>query len=520
MRFTSYVVVSWVGALIFLLTAWFAWRQKFEPGGAKLVGMLLALAEWSLALGFENATPIFSAKIFWAKMGYVGAVSAAPVFLLFCLDYSYLSTWLSRWKRFALWVIPVVALILVWTNDHHFLFWKKVVWETSSGNTFLSYEYGVFFYVLLVFLYLCIFVSMIILYAFLQNSSAITRRQTKIILLAAILSMVGIFTYETGLRSIAVWKFAILAVILIGTLLAGSVAYTRALALPPVARSLLIDDIFDGVLVLDLRNRIVDINVPAVNMLRLEKPPLGQDVFEVLQHTPLLAATLVHKPKMDVSVQLFSEPQRFVEVRMSPLAKTSDRVAGYVAILRDVTEQKQMEVALKEQTFALSLQANTDDLTGLFNRRFAGEILTREFNRSKRYNLPLTVSMFDIDDFKVFNDTYGHAFGDACLRQVAKELLGNLRSSDVAARMGGDEFLVIFPNTDLPHAVAALERLRRRLAAVKMDNSDVDTLRISISVGVTLRLPEDQPDDILLRADKLLYRAKDLGKNQIVVDSF
>jgi diguanylate cyclase (GGDEF)-like protein len=236
-----------------------------------------------------------------------------------------------------------------------------------------------------------------------------------------------------------------------------------------------------------------------------------------LQKSPLLAAILIQKPKTDVSVQLFSDPQQFVEVRMNPLTENGRQV-GYLAVLRDITAQKRMERELKDKAYELSLQASTDDLTGIFNRRFANELLKREHNRAVRYGLPLSVAMFDVDDFKAYNDSLGHAFGDACLKQIAGELKRNLRASDVAARLGGDEFLAIFPNTPVDQAVKALERLRHCLAETQIEGYPPGEIKITISCGLTQALPGEEPESILQRVDRLLYRAKELGKDRVVVD--
>lgn len=277
------------------------------------------------------------------------------------------------------------------------------------------------------------------------------------------------------------------------------------------------DNLFDGLLVLDAANRIVDINAPALKMLCLEKPPLGEDVFLALQACPLLAATLVQKPKVDVSVQLFSDPQRFIEVRMSSLENNNHQV-GYLVVLRDITEQKRMERELNEKAYELTIQASTDDLTGIFNRRFANEFLHREHHRARRYHLQLSLAIFDVDNFKTYNDTRGHAFGDACLKQIAGELVQTLRASDIAARIGGDEFLAIFPNTDICQASKALERLRKRLAATQVDGAQAEQIHITISGGLTQVRLDEQPEEALRRADQLLYRAKELGKDRIVAD--
>lgn len=507
--------VSLANFAIFGLIAGLVWKRRYLAGSRNLFGLLVAMAEWSLAVGVGSLVNALSAKIFWAKMAYIGALSAAPFFLAFCLDFVQQSSWWTPARRLALWAVPVLTLILTWTNERHAWIWRNYLLDADKQT--LVFEYGVGFYTYLVYVYLCALVALALLFKFYRDSAGEYRRKVKIIFVAAIVPLTIFLLRFFDSLPIAEPKLTTLSVAFSGILLAWGFLSNCLLSLTPIERSVIVDNLFDGILVLDAANRIVDINVPALKMLRLEKPPLGEDVFLALQACPLLAATLVQKPKMDVSVQLFSDPQRFVEVRMSSLENGNHQV-GYLAVLRDITEQKRMEHELNKKAYELTIQASTDDLTGIFNRRFANEFLNREHHRARRYHLQLSLAIFDVDNFKTYNDMRGHAFGDACLKQIAGELVQTLRASDIAARIGGDEFLVIFPNTDICQASKALERLRKRLAAIQVDGAQAEQIHVTISGGLTQVRLDEQPEEALRRADQLLYRAKELGKDRIVAD--
>jgi diguanylate cyclase (GGDEF)-like protein len=159
--------------------------------------------------------------------------------------------------------------------------------------------------------------------------------------------------------------------------------------------------------------------------------------------------------------------------------------------------------------------AQVDSLTGLFNRRHFYELARREFERARRYQLPLTAIMVDVDNFKLVNDRYGHSVGDMVLHSVAQSCLTYLRSADLVARYGGEEFVVLVPNTDLDGCRTTAERMRACVAN-RPHSVGEDHLSITISLGIAEMDPGCLSIDTLLdQADKALYLAKQAGKNRV-----
>jgi len=161
----------------------------------------------------------------------------------------------------------------------------------------------------------------------------------------------------------------------------------------------------------------------------------------------------------------------------------------------------------------LQIQARFDALTGLVNRRHFLERLDGELHRSARFGLPCSLAILDIDRFKSVNDQYGHAAGDAVLRTFAQTLGQCLRSSDLAARFGGEEFAVLMPQTSVDGATELAERIR-----VAVQNTPVsgegDVLRVSVSIGVA-QWSGENPEQLIARADNAMYAAKSAGRNQV-----
>lgn len=163
--------------------------------------------------------------------------------------------------------------------------------------------------------------------------------------------------------------------------------------------------------------------------------------------------------------------------------------------------------------------AITDSLTDLANRRYFDEVLKNEFNRAARLEHPLSLIMLDIDFFKSFNDGYGHVAGDSCLKQVAYTIRACLqRPADFVARYGGEEFACILPNTDLEGAVAIAEKIRSSIENLNIphrNSNTADYITISLGVFTVTDYSKNLPAEIVAEADKMLYKAKENGRNQV-----
>ncbi len=170
---------------------------------------------------------------------------------------------------------------------------------------------------------------------------------------------------------------------------------------------------------------------------------------------------------------------------------------------------------LRDTTLRLELMARTDMLTELSNRRDMSERLVMESARSTRNKQPYGIAIFDIDDFKRVNDTYGHEAGDRVLVMVAATLRENLRASDVCARWGGEEFLVLCPETTLEQVTAVAEKCRQAVESAESIESGGKRLRVTVSGGVSSGSAEDW-ESLVREADTALYEAKAQGKNQVV----
>ncbi|SFZ81944.1 response regulator receiver modulated diguanylate cyclase [Devosia enhydra] len=168
-------------------------------------------------------------------------------------------------------------------------------------------------------------------------------------------------------------------------------------------------------------------------------------------------------------------------------------------------------------TLALAI---TDQLTGLYNRRYFDRHLTLMMEKAREQDRDMAVMLIDMDYFKTVNDTHGHDVGDAVLREFALRLRRNIRGVDLPCRLGGEEFVVLMPDIDLRNAEGVAERVRSAVADRPFAGEDARSFGLTVSVGVALNeLADDTPDSLLKRADVALYRAKREGRNRVIFDA-
>jgi len=192
--------------------------------------------------------------------------------------------------------------------------------------------------------------------------------------------------------------------------------------------------------------------------------------------------------------------EQLVDERTNELAKTN------IALQEEIRKRKKAEVELERL-------ATTDPLTLLFNRRKFDELLEYEMERDRRYRSGLSILFCDIDNFKRINDKYGHDVGDSILSTFASKVKNSIRKSDIVARWGGEEFVLLIPNTTAEITRTITEKIRKMIESTDFPIVE----KVTASFGVTHSLGEDNRDTVIKRADESLYRAKEKGRNRVEV---
>jgi diguanylate cyclase (GGDEF)-like protein/PAS domain S-box-containing protein len=202
--------------------------------------------------------------------------------------------------------------------------------------------------------------------------------------------------------------------------------------------------------------------------------------------------------------------RRYLAADASPILDESGKLVAVVETLRDLTDEKNAQMALEQL-------ATRDGLTGLANRRCFDDTLQAEWARALRQKQPLSLLMVDVDNFKAYNDAHGHIGGDDCLKRIAAAVSTEMRANDLVARYGGEEFAVILPNQSLKGAAIVAERIRCRVEAMQAPNQLAPTERVTVSIGAAtaIVLQDTDPGQLVATADAALYRAKHMGRNRI-----
>ena len=211
----------------------------------------------------------------------------------------------------------------------------------------------------------------------------------------------------------------------------------------------------------------------------------------------------------------------------------NDELVVKNAFMIDISEQKESQAELIKSNVELSLQrtelkkmetelrelTNRDPLTNLYNRRYLSDVSQDLFQLSKRKNIELSTLMIDIDKFKNINDTHGHDIGDDVIKILAEKLIYYVRKSDVVARLGGEEFAIIFPDTPVKNAQNKAEEIRKEIELIKVKLKDNTSLKFTVSIGVSALNHELDVEfnDILKKSDNALYEAKESGRNKVMV---
>ncbi len=195
---------------------------------------------------------------------------------------------------------------------------------------------------------------------------------------------------------------------------------------------------------------------------------------------------------------------KWLEWRKRAIFDQQGQVLKYQVVGVDITERKLAEEKIH-------FFATTDSLTGIFNRREFTRLLENEMERAQRYDTSFSLIMYDLDNFKWVNDTFGHDVGDDVLRTITELVTKSIRSVDLTGRWGGDEFMVLMPQSDLAAATNVAEKLGQVISQHSLNKAG----KITASFGVTVFSPQDDSDSLLKRVDDALYKAKKFGRNRV-----
>jgi len=528
-QFHLYSIILAASALA-TLVVYFIARQRSAPGSVALKGMLIGMFVWGFSYALSWAFVPLEHKIFWLKMMFFGMTTVPGLFLLFTLRITHRDEWITFRNYVLLFSEPFINILLVWFAPG--IIFKSI--ELMPGNEFavIEIQRGIGFWVSTVYSYIVIFFSYYLLIVSYRQTNSFFKRQYALILAGSILPFgLSFFTQITSSHFNNLDMSAI-SFGFSGIVYAYAILRHRLMDLVPVARSRLIENMSDGVLVLDAQGRIVDIN-PAMNNFLDEEPAffIGKNVSDIISIWNENMEHLLNGMETRTELRLPNKPSRYLDLRVTPLHDDEQNLSGRLIIFRDVTDRKEVEKDLRHamdrmQTQLIEIgllqsqlreQAIRDALTNLFNRRYLEETLERELARAAREVYPLCIVMMDIDHFKNVNDTYGHEAGDLVLKTLAETVIRQSRQGDFVCRFGGEEFVLVMPNITIEVAKERVNSLHKSISSLYIPFGRYN-LNITMSMGISWYPRHGETKEDLLRgSDRALYIAKNSGRNRVCV---
>lgn len=346
-----YTLPLLISASLAVITAMFVWRRRTAPGARPLVALSLAAAVWSSAYALEIAATPTPFALFWARVQYLGIMTLPVAWIAFVLEYASLQHRLTRQNLALLLIVPVLTQIAVWTNDYHGLIWPQIQVNTSGPVPILDFDHGPAFWVCNIYAHLCLAGGTLILLWRFVRSQRLYLSQIAIFLIGAIAPWIGNGLYVLKLTPWPGLDPSPFGFTFTAAAIALGVLRLRFLDVVPVARDMVLESINQSVIVLDDRNRIVDINRAAQHVIGCTAAEvIGQPVRQALRRWPQILERYYDIVELNEEVQIEIEGRSLIlDVLISPLRDRDGRLRGRVIVWHDITRLKQIEEALRQQ---------------------------------------------------------------------------------------------------------------------------------------------------------------------------
>lgn len=509
---TPYIsLITTSGVLNSFLCLYVLLKRKEFPEARLLVWWTALQSVYIFAFAFELASDTLEQIMRWGVAEYIGIAFAPVVGLLLILRY--IDRRIPPIAAKAMFVIPVITLLLVATNDSHHIFYKDVYLRSDTATPMVDIVVGEWYIVHGAYTFGCLLAGVILLLWQWMSTKRAFRAQLLTLLCGQSLPMIGAFLYLIGATPYGMDPVPFILSIT-SALYIWAILSTRLLMIVPIAKENIFESMREGVIVLDRLGRLIDYNRAASSMIpALRRSLLGKKLGDIWENLTGLSYRGLRKPGEDETIQELEWESGGVrsvyQARLSVVRGRGGDVIGDLLMLIDVTEQKRLEEQLRTMAYY-------DGLTGIYNRAQFIVRAKEQIELAALRDRPVSVILFDIDHFKAFNDTYGHETGDEVLRHTAAICQAELKPDMLFARYGGEEFVIALRDVSLAQAGELADRLREALATAPLTTSSRDSLPVTASFGVAASAAGSASLETLLRkADEALYEAKRGGRNNV-----
>lgn len=531
---SPYIAIAALAGVLNILLAIYAGVKRSDfPGVRTFLWIAAASAVYALGYSFELAGDSLEEIKFWVNVEYAGMPFIPPLCLILALHYVGVGKLLSRKAAALLFLVPILTLLAVTTNDEYHFFYVSMYLREDASAPLVDLEIGQWYIVHGVYTVACLLGASFLLIRHWKKTKKAYRKQLLAFLFSLLLPFAAAFLYLMGATPSGMDPVPPLTCAT-SLAMAWSIFRNDVLTVVPVARDTIFDSMRDGALVLDMADRLVDYNRAAAEMIpSLAASTIGMPIGRIWQSEkgtefPLprrspeeerASRTEQAEEPPEPPEPLERQLERQLEwpgpngvsyylIRSSPIVRDNGKEAGRIIVLIDITEQRKLQEHLRRLAYF-------DGLTNIYNRTHFIQLGKQRLEEALTEGRPLSLILFDIDHFKSINDTYGHETGDDAIRHVVEVCRSRLGPEALFGRYGGEEFVVCLPSEGIGEAAALAERLRRAVAASPLETADA-AIPVTASFGVAEAPPAAGTIKALLReADLALYRSKAGGRNAV-----
>lgn len=507
-QFIPYLWIPLSLTIIMITLILYAWKNRIVLGARYFLATLILVEVWIVSQALEMAALDLQIKLVWANIQYIPIMLTPVTYLYLVLQLNRRDSWLKqRWLFIVLLIAPVCINLLLWTNDYHGLIRQNIHLSNSGSFPTIEKTFGPLYWLFALINYGVTIISMTILGKALREKTSLYRQQTLLLIISLLLPTVSTFFQIMGLNPFSVDTTPAIFGLSAVTISWGIFRY-RLFDVVPIARSIIIQEMSIGMIVLDHEGRLLDINPAAKEMLNRGSIPLiGLSIETAFCDTPELVS--LYKKGKNAQCELvfkYNEGLYYYEVSFTKLEDSYQKYLGSLLQIYNITERKRTEGIIQHAAFH-------DALTGLPNRNYFQVLFSQELSRARRYGELLVVAYLDLDDFKSINDTYGHDAGDSLLCEVAKRLKDVVRQSDIVSRIGGDEYVIVLPNLKNINNIKIIGNKILKTFEKSFNIDDV-LMHIQASIGFSVFPRDGDNIEVLLKkADKAMYMVKLNVKN-------
>ncbi len=347
---TPYTIPLTGAGFISLLVAIYIWQRRPASGAGPMAFVMSGVTIWIFAYALQLASASLDHNLFWGRIKYMGILMIPTGWLIVALQYTGQGARLSRRFLSLLTIHPFTMTLLIWSNEYHHLIWINSVGDTTEGFTFWQHLHGPAFWVHTYYAYLLVLTGSVILIRSLIRSPSLYQGQMWALLIAALAPILGNIIYLAGWTPFPKFDMTPFAFVVTGLSMIWGIFRFQLFDIVPAARSMVIESMNDGMLVLDQQNRIVDINPAALTLLdNFAGPIIGQSAARAFEGRSDLIEQYRNTMRIRAEIEwTHQNTLRTFDMQISPLCNNQGRYTGRVVTLRDITERKQAQLALRQ----------------------------------------------------------------------------------------------------------------------------------------------------------------------------